>query len=366
MTYMEALRAIPDPRARNSTHDLTEILFSALMAKMCGARNFTEIAIFVAEHIDELRKFIPFKNGAPSHDTYSAAFRMIDPKAFDTAFRLFMSEFGKQARLTAGRQFAVDGKCLRRAYDKGKAHMPPITVTVYDCDTLMGLTLAVGEKGGESKAATDALSLLSIKGVTITGDALNCHRRFTQVVREKGGHYAITLKGNQSKLHKEAEAALEKALDNPRTKYASTDDDAHGRSETRLAVVFPFVQSPGSKTLVGLKAIGAIASRRTVNGKTTLEVRLFALSKLWTPEKLLEIVRKHWLIENKLHWQIDTNMAEDDARTRKDNGPANLAILNRLALNVFRDDPRKIPIRHKQLYASWDINAFYTALAHMR
>jgi hypothetical protein len=68
---------------------------------------------------------------------------------------------------------------------------------------------------------------------------------------------------------------------------------------------------------------------------------------VFEPQRLLAIVREHWGIENRLHWLLDVVMEEDADRTRKDNGPANLAILRRLALNILRANPDTTPIRRK-------------------
>ncbi|TIQ40265.1 MAG: ISAs1 family transposase, partial [Mesorhizobium sp.] len=88
-------------------------------------------------------------------------------------------------------------------------HMPPLVVTVFGCDTFMSLAQTVAQEGGEVQAAIAALELLSLKGLTVTADALHCHRRMTKTVREGGGHYVIAIKGNQSKLATEANAALD-------------------------------------------------------------------------------------------------------------------------------------------------------------
>lgn len=366
MTIIEALDAVEDPRAFNVSHNLRDVLFVALVATLCGAASCTEMEIFAQTRLGILRQVVPLKNGAPSHNTFSAVFRALDPKALDAVLRGFMAAFGEQARGAAPRHLAVDGKCFRRAYEKGRAHMPPLTVTVFDCDRLVSLTQAQGQEGGEAQAAIDAVSLLRLEGCLVTGDALNCHRRFTKAVRQRGGNYVITLKGNQSKLAKQAEEALDKAAADPKTKVAETQDKAHGRLETRRAFVIPFTQAPGNNALVDLRAIARVESRRTVDGKTTVDVRTFVMSRKMTPENLLQTVRKHWFIENHLHWQLDVLMGEDGARTRKDHGPTNLATLRRLALNVLRNDPQKIPLSHKRLKAGWDNQALLNALTHMR
>jgi len=278
-----------------------------------------------------------------------------------------MAGFGAQARSDAPRgQVAVDGKSLRRAYDKGCAHMPPMVVTVFGCDTFMSLTQTVAQKGGEAEAAIAALELLSLKGVTVTADALHCHRRMTKAIRERGGDYVIAIKGNQSKLAAEASAALDAAAQNPKTRFHETEGTAHGRHERRRAFVVPFTQTPGKHALTDLVAVARVESWRTLDGKTSHKVRCYALSRKMPPDRLLATVRHHWAIENNLHWQLDVLLGEDLARNRKNNAPANLAILRRLALNTLQADPEKIPLGHKRLKARWNDQNLLRLLTHMQ
>jgi predicted transposase YbfD/YdcC/transposase-like protein len=251
-------------------------------------------------------------------------------------------------------------------YAKGCAHMPPLVVTAFACDTFMSLTQTVAQEGGEAEAAIAALKLLSLKGLTVTADALHCHRRMTKAIRDGGGHYVIAIKGNQSKLAAEANAALDAAAARNRIKVHQTEGKAHGRHEVRRAFVVPFTQSPSKAALVDLVAVARVESWRAVSGKTTHKVRCYALSRMMTAEQLLASVRLHWAVENQLHWQLDVLLAEDLARSRKNNAPANLAILRRLALNVLRADPEKIPLSHKRLKARWADQDLLRLLTHMR
>jgi predicted transposase YbfD/YdcC len=366
MPILQILDEIPDPRRYNAVHALTDILFVAFAAMLCGAANCTEMAMFAEGRLELLRQFVPLEDGAPSHDTFSRVFRLLDPAAFGAAFQKLMAVFGQEGRYAAQGQLAVDGKSLRRAYEKGRAHMPPLVVTVFECETFMSLAQAIAGDGGEAEAAIAALKLLSLKGSTVSGDALHCHRRFTQTVVDGAGDYVLTIKGNQSKLAKEAAAALDAAAANPKTAIAETEDHAHGRHEVRRAIVTAFRQSPGKNALVGLKAVARVEVWRTDKGVTVHEVRTYALSKVMAPAAVLAAVRRHWGIENRLHWQLDVLMAEDQARNRKDNGPANLAGFRRLTLNVLRADPRKIPLSHKRLKARWNDQELLRLMTHMR
>jgi predicted transposase YbfD/YdcC len=365
MLILEVFEDIADPRDCNARHDLADILFVALVAVLCGAVHCTEMALFAQGRLALLRRFVPLKAGAPSHDTFSRVLRALDPDAFDAVFQRFMASFGAELRKPVG-QVAVDGKALRRAYEKGRAHVPPLVVTAYSCETFMSLAQKVAGEGGEAEAAMRALELLSLKGAIVSGDALHCHRRMTQLVRDKGGDYVLAVKGNQSKLAREANAALDRAADDPRTPLFESEATAHGRKEVRRGFVVPFRQAPGKNALIGLCAVARVESWRTLDGETTHKLRCYALSKRMQPRQVLQAVRQHWAIENKLHYPLDVLLAEDQTRNRKNNAPANLAALRRLALNVLRAEPQKIPLNHKRLKARWNDDDLLQLLTHMR
>ena len=66
------------------------------------------------------------------------------------------------------------------------------------------------------------------------------------------------------------------------------------------------------------------------------EMRFYITSSLETPEKLLTATRKHWGVENSLHWTLDVTFREDESRIRKDAAPENFAIFRHIALNIIR------------------------------
>ena len=367
MEFLTVFQEVPDPRDFTAQHPLPELLFIALAAVLCGATHCTEMVLFGRARIELLRQFIPLKHGIPSHDTLSRVLAGLDPVALNGAFMKFMAAFGQQARLDVRPgQIAIDGKSLRRAYAKGQSHMPPLVVTAFACDSFISLAQTVAKAGGEAEAAITALKLLSLKGRTVTADALHCHRRMTKAIREDGGHYVITLKANQSSLCKQANAALDAAAAQPGTRFHQIEQQAHGRTERRRAFVIPFTQTPGKTALIGLTAVGRIESWRTIEGKTTNTVRCYVLSRKMTPQDLLATVRQHWAIENHLHWQLDVLLAEDQNRSRKNNAPVNLATIRRLALNILRADPQNIPLSHKRLKARWSDNDFLNLITNMR
>jgi predicted transposase YbfD/YdcC len=367
MLFADVFSDVPDPRDCTARHELVDILFVALAAVLCGATHCTEFYLFAQGRLELLRQFVPLKHGVPSHDTFSRVLAAVEPKAFEAALRRFMKAFGEQAGLDVPtRQVALDGKALRRAYAKGAAHMPPLLVSLFSCDSFMSLASVAAAKGGEAQAAIEAVKLLSLKGLTVTGDALHCHRRMTRAIRQQGGHYILTIKGNQSKLAKAAAEALDRAAVRAKTVFYESEANAHGRHERRRAFVTSFTQAPGNNQLIDLKAVARIETWRTVGEKTTYRVRNFALSKKWAADELAALVRNHWQIENNLHWQLDVLLHEDELRGRKQNLAANQGVLRRMALNILRAEPQTIPMRHKQLKARWSDQDFIKLCTYVR
>ncbi len=356
--FSQCFAGLPDPRADNAQHDLTEILFIALLATLCGAQTCCDIALFAKTKEALLRTVLVLAHGVPSHDTFSRVFRMLDAQAFEKAFRRFMRAFAE----TAQGVVALDGKALRRAYESGKSHMPPIMVTAWSAQTRMALANVMAEANNEAAAAVQLVGLLALKGCVVTADALHCHRAMAQAILERDGDYALAVKDNRHALLRDAQAAVAAATRRGASATV-TADDRHGRQETRVAVVAPAGDLAERHGFPGLQAVAQITSKRS--GKTV--ERYFLLSRQYRSAELLRIVRQHWSIENGLHWPLDVLLDEDLARSRKDNAPANLAVLRRLALNVARAHPdAKTSLRGKLKRAGWDDAFLFDMLRHMR
>lgn len=354
---------VPDPRAANARHEFMDILFIATAAVLCGARNCSEMELFGIAKEALLRHILKLPYGIPSHDTFSAVFRALDPTAFAQAFGRFAAAFAQALGAKPG-VVAIDGKAMKGAFEKGKRTAPRMLVTAWGAKTRLTLAARPVRDGNEAKAAIEVLSLLDIKGATVTADALHCSREMAAAVIARTGDFVFTLKGNQGPLHAEAQALLEATA--ATAPSAETRDVAHGRAELRRAVV---VATPGLAEMhrfSGLAAIGRIDSVREVDGEREETTRLFALSRVLAPAELLTIVREHWGIETSLHWVLDVVLDEDRQRTRKDHGPDNLAMLRRFALNVLRQDKSKGSLTGKMKRAGWDDAFLLSLLAQMR
>jgi predicted transposase YbfD/YdcC len=365
LLFLTAFESVPDPRAENVRHDLFEILLIAFVAVLCGAQHCSEMAAFGRAKIKLLKRFLKLKHGIPSHDTFSTVLRMVDPKALDAAFGRLTATLA--AALAKGGVIAIDGKSLKGAYEKGEKSSPKMMVSAYAAGLRLSLATVAAKDRNEVDAALEVLSLIDLKGKIVTADALHCNRRMVSTIVEQGGDYCIALKGNQDSLLSDARACLGKA-DTAKKKppAAKTEEKGHGRIETRVALVVEAKGLAEHHDFAGLKAFGRIESMRTIDGRTETDVRFYALSRKLTPRELLATARAHWQIENALHWQLDVSFREDAARNRKDNGPANIAILRRRALDTARLDQTKGSLTTKLKRAGWDDEFMLKSLSHMR
>lgn len=364
-TFRVVFGDLPDPRDENSWHDLTEMLFISLAAMLCGAQSCVDIAEFGEAKEPLLRRFLKLEHGIPSHDTFSRMFRMLDPQAFETCFLRFVAAFGDAlGRPPRGSVVAIDGKSLRGAFDKGKAHMPKLMVSAFAAETRMTLAQTQAPNGNEIAGALRVLELLSLKDCIVTADALHCHKRMAGAVRAAKADYALAVKGNQSTLARAAAALLDAI--GPDHPFAETTDQAHNRTERRRAVVAAAPGLAAKHGFPGLAAVGRIEATRTANGVAKTQRRHFVLSKRLTPAKLLTTVREHWSIENGQHWPLDVVFDEDLARNRKDNSPRNLAVLRRMTLNVLRAHPDKTSLAVKRKKAGWNDDFLISLWTQMR
>jgi predicted transposase YbfD/YdcC len=350
---------LEDPRTGNAgLHDFHELLMIALCAVLCGGQGAVDMALFAKAKEPFLRGFLKLENGVPSHDTFSRLFRQLDSAQFQASFQRFMAGFSKQCQGVV----AIDGKVLRRSFDRASGKSPLHMVSAWGCEQRLVLAqIAADAKSNEITAVPELLKMLSLKGAIVTADALNCQRVIAQQIVDQGGDYALALKGNQGTLHDDVSTYLDDPASKTTTVEPTVDAD-HGRIETRTATVstdIGWLQE--DHRWPGLTAIGKVVRIRETAAKTTTETAYYLLSSALSPDRLNEVVRSHWAVENQLHWRLDVVMNEDQDRTRLGNGPNNLAVLRHMALNVMQKDAPKGSLRGKFKRAGWD-DAYLSSL----
>ncbi|MDZ7874071.1 MAG: ISAs1 family transposase [Rhizobium sp.] len=349
--------SVPDPRGANASYRLGDLIVMMVAASLCGASCATEFSLFARERRQALSRLIDYDE-APSHDTFSRLLRLIDPEAFARAFAAFAEGFHR-ARDEIGDVVAIDGKALRRAYERGLAASPPLTVSAFATQARLCLAAASPEKvpgDNEIETAIRVVELLDLTDKIVTADALHCHGRMARAILDRGGDYMLTLKTNRRHWHLEACQQLDA---NP-AETAESHSAGHGRAEWRQAEVVP----ADRPLMAGHKAFIRVTTRRN---DEAVHTRLFMASTVPSAERALALSRAHWMVENALHWTLDVHLGEDESRARKDHAPANIALINRITRNILQSiDAPKIPISHRIKKCAWNDDYLITALSHMR
>ncbi|MBW7860854.1 MAG: ISAs1 family transposase [Rhodocyclaceae bacterium] len=360
------LQEIPDPRCGNARrHELLDILTIVLVASVCGAETCVDFADFARFRQPLLREFLRLDNGLPSHDTFSRVFRMLEPEAFGQAFAAFLDDLG------AGGEgvLAIDGKTLRRSFDRAAGRSALHVVTAFGAGARVSIgQRAVAEGENEITAARALLGLLSLEGQMVTGDAIHAQAATAQIVLERGGDYLFALKANRPAMLGEVATFFADPPD--ALPMHETVDADHGRIEIRRHWVTHSTDwisgdraEPGAPVMPGLATLACVEASR--DGAPPVR-RYYLSSAVLTPEQFARAVRAHWAIENSLHWVLDVTFDEDRARARKDNGPENLAILRRLALNVLQKSRKDMSIARKRKSAGWSDDFARSVIGQMR
>src|SRR5438552_3812945 len=168
---------VRDPRDFNARHDLAAMLFIALAATLCGAKSCVDIADFAAANADELAEIVDLRHGPPAQDCFSRLFRLLDPNEVAQAFARFMAVLRESLGLAAPKGVvAVDGKSLRRGYQRGRANMPPLMVSVWDAETRLSLA-SVHAEGGNARRPLRAQAQAQPRPAVHLRRAGVCHRR---------------------------------------------------------------------------------------------------------------------------------------------------------------------------------------------
>jgi predicted transposase YbfD/YdcC len=355
---IEPLAVLEDPRIdRQKRHTLSAILVIAVCAVLCGAESFPAIEDFGQARYEWLKQFLALPGGIPSHDTVNRVFRLLDPVKFQACLLRWMEAVGAA---TQGEVGAIEGKRLRRSFDKGAVKGASHMVSAWATEN--GVVLGqrkVDTKSNEITAIPQLLELLALKGCIVTIDAMGCQRAIAPQIIESGADYVLTVKGNQPTLQQDVPAYLATGpeAEEHRTACDSYEDQerGHGREEPRRYWITDAVEDlRRTHEWPGLQSIGMVEASRTLAGTTSREQRFYVTSLEAEAQAFARAVRNHWGIEHGLHWTLDVTFREDQSRLRKGHGPENFAVLRHIALNLLRQEPSQKSMPRKRLACALD------------
>jgi predicted transposase YbfD/YdcC len=355
-SLFEIFERLEDPRrsSGNYQHPLLDIVFLTITGVVCAAREWTEIEEFGHSQLEWLRQYRPFKNGIPSHDTLSRVFGALDAAQFESCFSDWTQSL---AELLAGEIIPIDGKTIRGSLDKanGKAAIHLVSAFASAQNLVLGQT-RVDEKSNEIKAIPVLLDRLMLAGCTVTIDAMGTQRAIAKQIIEQEADYVLSLKENQKTLFEEVSKAFDVT---PCEAIVEQTEADHGRIESRRVEILQDLRFVDEAVRwEGLASIVRVQSKRQAKAypdQPEQTQRRYYISSLTDKQAIAKAIRTHWHIENKVHWVLDVQFGEDQQRKRQGNSAQNFAILEKVALNLLKEETSlKRGIKAKRLKAGWD------------
>ena len=379
---LDHLSVIEDGReAHRVAYPLAELLLLAVCGTIADCDDYDAIADWGEDHLEFLRRFLPFHHGVPTGRWLTIMMNRVNPALFSACF----SDWVRACWPDRPELVALDGKTLRRSHDRSIDQ--PALHLVSAFATTGGLVLgqeAVADKANELSAIPVLLERLGadggLNGAIVSIDAIACNGSIAQNIKDAGADYLLAVKANQPTLRREIETFFEEASPASLERFSDVDK-GHGRIEQRDVTVAREVdwlggdrRFPGELRLPGVVAIVKVESRTQLKDRCRLDTRFYISSATASAETLAKAIRGHWRIENQLHWTLDVTFAEDQSRLRKGHGAKNMAVVRHFAINLVRQAdealrpprtglrrktkkppaPRLTSIKRRRKIASWN------------
>ena len=355
--FVKFFSTLKDPRRTqkgNLQHNLLDIIFLVISAVVSGSDDWEHITLFGKSQLKWLKQYRKFENGIPSPDTLARVFTALDTSKLEDCFSQWAQSICK---ISDGELVAIDGKRLRGSYDKtsNKAAIHMVSAFAAGNGICLG-QIATEKKSNEIYAIPELLDLLAIKGCTISIDAMGCQKDIAEKIRSLKANYILAVKNNQQGLSEQCKKLFR--LTTPISVDQQTDM-GHGRVELRKCTVIDDLTFLDDKEeWLDLKCIIKIESQRyhKQSEKTEQEVRYYISSCEPSAKILNHNIRRHWSVENELHWLLDVTFGEDKQRKRTGNSPENFNKILKIASGLLRkvETPKKMSIKAKRYRSALD------------
>jgi predicted transposase YbfD/YdcC len=363
MDFLEHFAELEDGRVDiNIDHNLLDVVFLTIAAFTCGAEGWKDVQEFGDASLPWLRQFRPFAHGIPRRHTIARIIKALEP---DNLLACFVSWVNAVREHKGQPHIAIDGKSLRGSATADGNMLHLVSAMVVDSGLVIYQKPSEG-KGNEIKTVQSLLDVLDIKGACVTLDALHCQTATVAKLVARQADYVVQVKGNQKASQKEIEAYFHKVRrdDGARitTNTREESDKGHGRLEQRRYVCLKPCEwlSCGDKWCGLARIVEVTRCTQLSNGERREEISYY-ITSLSDIEQIAARIRGHWAIENRQHYVLDVAYREDDSRVRVGNGPENLALFRRFALNLARQSPVNDSMKSKLKRAAWN-ESFRTEL----
>ena len=364
LNYFEVL---PDPRKnQGKLHKLNDVIIMCIYAILSDCKDATDIEYFLELRQDYFINLLNLKHGTPSHDTISWVFRIIDPNEFMNVFINWVKNIIEiKSSDSKYKIIPIDGKAIKSATDKVNNGNIPYIVSAFCQD--LGISIGqvkVDDKSNEITAIPDLLDLIDIENCIVTIDAIGTQKNIVdKIVNEKKAHYCLSVKNNQKSLFYDIDEyfkfALNDKIELSKLKYHSSSNKEHGRIEKRECFICNDIDFLNDKDKwCNIKIIAMIRNYREEYGELSIENRYYISDLDFSASDLSDIVRKHWSIENNLHWILDVHFREDLTLSKKHNSISNFSTVRKFSYNLTKldDNLSNLTIKRRLATYQYDIH----------
>lgn len=346
----EKAMMLKDERQKGKiTYKIWDIVVVTILAVLADCNEWEEIADYAKDKKAFLKTFLKLTGGIPSAKTYERVISILDSNELN---RIFV-EFIKDIQFMEDKYFkdilSFDGKV-----DKGSARnkgyivdktKPLNVLNVYSDKLQMCIDQEkIEEKTNEITAIPEVIKRLDLTNVICTWDALNTQKENVKAVISKGGDYCVALKRNQGNFYQDIEEYFdEDRLSIMESGYEGGYQLSREKSHSQV-ITYEYYQTEKVKWYAeyekweGLKSIGLV--KKTIekaDGNKVEEKRYYISSLLLNINEFSNAIRKHWNVENKLHWQMDFTFRSDSNTTMNKKALFNLQIIKKFCLTILNE-----------------------------
>jgi predicted transposase YbfD/YdcC len=350
-------------------YPLAVLLTIAILAKLAEQNSPRAIADWAQLRAPTLADLFALDRPTMPHATTwnRVLGQAVDPQQFSRLVADFLAATtpgtGTRRRRRRGQvALCLDGKALRGTIPAGATHGVHLLAAYLPAQGVVLIEVAVDGKENEIVTAKRVLKTIDVRGCVVTGDAMFAQRDLSRQIRRKGGDYLWCVKENQQTLSDEiatlfANPPLPALPDDFRT--ATSLDTAHGRYEERRLTASTLLVGhstwPHARQVFQIERITILCG-----GKVRMDIAYGVTSlppAAANAERLLDLTRGHWQIENGLFYRRDVTLGEDRSLLRCGNGPQVLAILNDLVVGLLNREGHTNHAAARRIYAAFPEHA---------
>lgn len=363
--YLTQADHLTDSRQQKKVkHLLKDIVGIVFFAVLAGNDEWTDIADFAVDEKETLEQYLELPYGIPSHDTIQRVFFILRSDELQSMLVNILI----QLVCVAGKSLdeylykndeldcyirdviAADGKETHNTGKKNSAdaaekrNLNEFNVM----STEWGITLSstrIDEKSNEIPEMQKVMKQIDCRGCVVTADAMNTQKATAKaIIEEAHGDYCLALKENQKTVYLEVkeyfacEELLKEIMAKDGRYFIETEETTYDTITREYFITDDINWFEDRKDWKNLTSIGC--ERKTVfqkgTGKESVEERYYLCSIKPIAEVFAIVARRHWHIENGLHWVLDIVFKEDKLRSKEKNGIHNLGLIRRFVMFIIK------------------------------